>query len=152
MNRRKQKLTKSGLQLKLISAFLAMAVVAALFQVVLLNISLLNLTEDLGVQTTEVIARFSTILMRNLLITMGVLVPFMLVFGILITHRIAGPIYKFERYLESIARGEEQGDCKLRKGDELHDLCERLNTAVRALKQRGGEAGAQEAASEREAA
>jgi signal peptidase II len=56
------------------------------------------------------------------------------VFGILITHRIAGPIYKFERYLESIARGEEQGDCKLRKGDELHDLCERLNTAVRALK------------------
>jgi len=152
MNRRKKKLIKSGLQLKLIGAFLAMAVVASLFQVVLLNISLLNLTEDLGVQTTDVITRFSAILMRNLLITLGVLVPFMFVFGILITHRIAGPVYKFERYLESIARGEEHGDCRLRKNDELHDLCDRLNAAVHALKQRPAEADVQEAASQREAA
>ena len=138
MNRRKKKLIKSGLQLKLVSAFLAMAVVAALFQVVLLNTSLLKLTENLGVQTAEVNARFAAILMRNLLITLGVLVPIMLVFGILITHRVAGPIYKFERHLEAIARGEEQGDCKLRKGDELHDLCERINTAVRVLRRQPG--------------
>ena len=46
---RKKKLINSGLQLKLVSAFLAMAVVAALFQVVLLNTSLLSLTEDMGV-------------------------------------------------------------------------------------------------------
>lgn len=134
MNRRKQKLVKSGLQLKLVSAFLAMAVVAALFQVVLLDVSLLNLTEDLGVQTQEVMARFSALITRNLLVTLCVLIPFMLVFGVLVTHRIAGPVYKFERYLESVARGEDAGECRIREGDELQELCEQINRAVKALR------------------
>lgn len=152
MNRRKKKLIKSGLQLKLVSAFLAMAVVASLFQVVLLNISLLKLTEDMGVQTTEVMARFSAVLMRNLLITLGVLIPFMAVFGVLITHRIAGPIYKFERYLEGVARGDERGECCIRKGDELHDLCERINMAVHSLKARRAETAEAEDSAQAKAA
>ena len=137
MIRRKKKLIKSGLQLKLVSAFLAMAVVASLFQVLLLNSSLLSMTEDVGVQASEVVmTRFPALLMRNLLITLAVLVPFMFVFGVLITHRIAGPVYKFERYLEGVARGDEQGDCHIRKRDELHELCGRLNAAIRFLKER----------------
>jgi len=152
MQRRKKKLIKSGLQLKLVSAFLAMAVVASLFQVVLLNTSLLKLTEDLGVQTTDVISQFSGVLMRNLFITLGVLVPLMFVFGILITHRIAGPVYKFERYLDAVIRGDEEGECRLRKGDELQELCVRLNRAVAVLKQRAAEPGVEEEAPSREAA
>jgi len=152
MHRRKKKLIKSRLQLKLVSAFLAMAVVASLFQVILLNTSLLKLTEDLGVQTTDVITRFSSVLVRNLLITLGVLVPFMFLFGILITHRIAGPVYKFERYLDAVIRGDEEGECRLRKGDDLQELCERINRAVAVLKQRTAESRVEEDPPSREAA
>jgi len=57
-----------------------------------------------------------------------------LVFGILLTFRLAGPIYRFEQYLRSVARGEQIGPCKIRKGDELQFLCDAINDATEPLR------------------
>lgn len=137
MKARKQKLIKSGLQMRLIMAFLALGIVAALFQVLLLNYSVMEMARDMAVESDQLMARLAGILTRNLLITLGVLTPLMLTFGVLITFRVAGPIWRFERYLESVARGEEIGPCGIRKRDELHDLCDRINAAVEYLRSQG---------------
>ena len=38
--------------------------------------------------------------------------------------------------LQSIAQGEDVGPCRIRKGDELQELCRRINAAVDALRAR----------------
>src|SRR3989304_8805663 len=53
-----------------------------------------------------------------------------LLFGILsifITHKIAGPLVRFERLAESISDGNMTIRVKLRKGDDLHELAEDFN-------------------------
>ena len=69
------------------------------------------------------------LMLEVLLFSFGILMPVTVAVGVLVTFRIAGPVYRFEQYLESIARGEEVGPCKLRKGDELTELCDRINQA-----------------------
>ena len=75
-------------------------------------------------------------LWKHLLITLALLVPLTLAIGILVTHRVAGPLYRFEEYLKAVARGEPVGRCHIRKGDECQSLCDAVNDAVDALKRR----------------
>lgn len=53
--------------------------------------------------------------------------------GILVTFRIAGPLYRFETHLNQIAAGEDPGECYIRKSDELHSMCAAINAAVATL-------------------
>lgn len=62
-------------------------------------------------------------------------VPFAIITGVLATFRVAGPLYRFERFLESITKGENPGRCTLRRGDALMGLCEHINQAVETLRQ-----------------
>ena len=39
-----------------------------------------------------------------------------------------------QEYCKALARGEELGPCRIRKDDELWDLCDALNDAVDALR------------------
>jgi hypothetical protein len=68
-------------------------------------------------------------------ISLVLVVPLTFGVGILTTFKIAGPIYRFERYFEELARGEWNGPCKIRKGDALQDTCDKLNAAVQALRE-----------------
>jgi signal peptidase II len=63
------------------------------------------------------------------------LLPLTIAVGILVTFRIAGPVYRFEQYLKSVLRGELTGPCRIRKGDEFHELCELLNQVVSTLRE-----------------
>lgn len=137
---RKRKLINSSLQLKLITTFLLVACVASLFQVLLLNRSLLSLARSMDSNGEVVLAQMPEMLFNNLLLTMVVLIPVMLVVGTLVTHRVAGPLYRFERHFESIADGEEVRPCKIRKGDELQGLCSKINAAVDRLQLEAGDA------------
>ena len=49
------------------------------------------------------------------------------VLSILLSHRIAGPLYRIERTLDKIIQGEDTEFITLRKGDELQDLAGRIN-------------------------
>lgn len=74
--------------------------------------------------------------------TLAIVGPSLLVFSILMTFRFAGPLYRIRRHLREIADGEQPGECRLRDGDELQDLCDVLNRAVARL--RGDGASEQE--------
>lgn len=131
---RKKKLINSGLQLKMIAVFLFLSCIAALFQVILLNRSILSLAKHMPTDGDIMMSELPGLLVGNMAMTLGVLMPMMLVVGVLITHRIAGPIYRFERYLEAVARGEQNGPCSIREDDELQPLCDKLNAAITHLR------------------
>ncbi len=62
----------------------------------------------------------------------------MLVF-ILFSHRIAGPAFHVQKSLHEVARGNLTYQIRLRKKDELRDLAEDVNLAVRILDQKIGQ-------------
>ena len=133
---RKKRLVKTGLQLKVILTFIGIAVVASLFQVVLLNRSMAELAERMPHDGDLLMAELLPIARTNIGLSLAFLVPFMLGMGLILTHRIAGPIYRFEAFLEQVIRGENDGPVRIRKGDEFQELANRINETVAALEMR----------------
>ena len=56
-----------------------------------------------------------------------------LAFCLVFTHRVAGPIYRFEQTLDRLARGEDIASVKIRKGDELKEMADKLNAVIRLI-------------------
>ena len=67
------------------------------------------------------------------------LVPVTLIVGITTTFKVAGPLHRLEQHCRAIIRGEDPGICKLRKGDEMQDLCDLFNQAIDKLREKEGQ-------------
>jgi nitrate/nitrite-specific signal transduction histidine kinase len=52
------------------------------------------------------------------------------------SHKVAGPIYRFEKACNSVIEGDYTSEIKLRKGDEMQNLAALLNEAIRASRDR----------------
>jgi len=50
--------------------------------------------------------------------------------GIVFSHRLAGPLYRFKETLKRIQDGDLAGEIKLRKDDYFHDLCKEVNSMI----------------------
>lgn len=60
-----------------------------------------------------------------LLVIGGAILVILVMIG---THRIAGPLFRFEKALDNMARGDLSDAVHLRNTDEGKDLAERINT------------------------
>lgn len=56
--------------------------------------------------------------------------------GIMITHKIAGPIFKMKRQIRELGEGSLKMPSKLRKGDELVDFFQAFEDTVKSLRER----------------
>jgi hypothetical protein len=129
---RKRHLISPRLQLRSAVVFLGMASIYILLQAFLLWRAMARSGEaDSLLFANELVS----ILRLNLIVTIAVLIPVTLIVSTYMTHKVAGPIYRFEVFLERILRGEQPGPCKIRKGDELQYLCEILNAATAPLRE-----------------
>lgn len=54
--------------------------------------------------------------------------------GIVVTHKVAGPIFKMKRQIRELGQGNLQVPSPLRKGDELRDFFEAFRGAVMELR------------------
>lgn len=61
------------------------------------------------------------------------LLPVAAWFGIILSHRVAGPWYRLENILRAIGEGNLTHEVKLRRGDELQSLAEAINGVIRNL-------------------
>lgn len=59
--------------------------------------------------------------------------------GIVVTHKVAGPIFKMKKQLRALAEGDYTVPYPLRKGDELVDFFEEFRSMVTALRKRQAE-------------
>jgi hypothetical protein len=130
--RRRIKLIKPALQLKLVGVFAGLSALAFLLQSLHVGLRLSELAATVPEGGTYLVAVLPELPLEILLVSFGMLLPLTIAVGIIVTFRIAGPVYRFEKYLKSVLRGEEFGPCRIRKGDEFQELCELINqvTAV----------------------
>ncbi|NOT30635.1 MAG: hypothetical protein HOP15_09340 [Planctomycetes bacterium] len=133
---RKNRLPKPALQLKLVLGFMGVSTLALCSQVLLLANRLMYLSQELPVSGEEIRSVLPELLTEVFVFSFLVLLPSVLAIGVLLTFRLAGPIYRFERYLADVAAGRESGPCRLRKGDQLQELCDLINAALEARPRR----------------
>jgi len=66
-----------------------------------------------------------------------ILVPVMAWDAVRFSHRLVGPLVRFRRTMQDVARGEPVRLIKLREGDYLTDLRDDVNEMLEALQRRG---------------
>ncbi|MBD3296183.1 MAG: HAMP domain-containing protein [Candidatus Omnitrophica bacterium] len=78
----------------------------------------------------EVVKNVNMVLLLRLIF----LSPLVILVGLILSHRIAGPIYRIREQLKKIRSGDHGHDIKLREKDELKDLADEVNDLSRDLR------------------
>lgn len=138
MRLRKNKLIDPGLQLRLTLWFVGVTALTWVFQFVALNRALEIWQERIPAHALPEVGPLEALL-PTFVGALAVALFTTAVTGVLVTSRVCGPLYRFRQYLGSVARGEKPADCRIRKNDELQDLCELINAATKPLREQGGE-------------
>jgi hypothetical protein len=130
LNMRRAKFINTSVQNKtlmliFIAAFLPMAIVCMCLYYLIFNMLAwqMGIPEFIAYNLVPVARKVNMILLISLPIVLFI-IWFM---ALELTHRIAGPIYRLERELDIRIEGREKGPIKLRQGDELTGLAEKIN-------------------------
>jgi methyl-accepting chemotaxis protein len=127
--RRKQYIIKKGLQFRYIGLVFGLALIASLvtgWTVFATGWHFLG--EKLASvypqgRLVYVLRATNLALIRNLLL----ISPLIFILGLLFSHRIAGPVYRIDKTLDDISKGNLGLKIRLREGDELVDLADTIN-------------------------
>jgi len=134
---RRSTLPQPRLQLRLAGAFAGLCALSLVAQALVLATELSKLADALPSGGLYLSEALPGTLARTLAISALLVLPSLLLIGIRMTFRIAGPMFRFERYLEAVARGERPGPCQIRRTDELQEFCAKLNAALESARAQG---------------
>jgi len=148
MFQRKKKLINPRMQLRLVAIFLCTAGLAVQVEAILVGWTLSRLSAQLPNDGPALLEQLPEFVRTNLFLTFLVLTPLMLGVVIVATFKIAGPIHRFEQFLRAVREGQQVEPCRIRKGDELQDLCTLLNEVTAEQRERAGTKHAAKPASE----
>lgn len=132
--RRLLRLVQPRLQIRLMLAFGSVAATGLLLQYLLFLLVLSRAAEGLPQDGLLLLDQLGELLLAILAGSFLVLLPVVALVGILVTHRWAGPLYRFERFLEALAEGQHPADLRLRDGDELTGFADLLNRVTAPLR------------------
>lgn len=100
------------------------------------TLSLFRQAERLSQRQQEVFKEILDQTNRNLIGKLLILFLLIAWGTIFLSHKIAGPLYRFETLLHQIAQGELTIRCQLRKFDEAKSVAEALNQMLESLEAR----------------
>lgn len=60
-------------------------------------------------------------------VTAGVSVAVLGVWGLLLSHRVAGPLYRLKKHLKSVSDGSTSSDVRFREGDFFQEVADAYN-------------------------
>jgi nitrogen fixation/metabolism regulation signal transduction histidine kinase len=95
--------------------------------------SLRQQSTDLRAQS-ELIEQKHRVVTLALIVLLAALVFGVGVAGIIVTHKVAGPIFKMKRQIRELGEGSLKVPSPLRKGDELVEFFEEFRTAITRLR------------------
>jgi hypothetical protein len=79
---------------------------------------------------------YQATILATLVVTLTLLIVMIGMAGIIITHKVAGPIFKMKRQIRELGEGHMRMPGKLRKGDELVHFFDTFEETVRSLRAR----------------
>ena len=94
------------------------------------------------IQTGSLSAPFSTMIIESwketlpVLLILAAMIPIFVWDTIKLSHRFAGPMYRFQKTIQSLAAGEEVAPIRLRKGDFWHNVADDFNAMLQRVNAR----------------
>lgn len=134
--RRTQYFVAKRFQLKYISLILLlMFLTAAMCSYVVYYTTMLGMGEKLAnvYPQGRLMAIVKAVNLR-ILFSLFLVTPLVAMIGLVLSHRIAGPIYRMEKFLKDVSAGDLTQRLVLRKKDELINLADGINNLVDSLK------------------
>lgn len=113
-------------------ALVVMVFVGALFVPVILKMQSGEITDPY----VQAAAREFLVLHNNVWIPLAGALILVILHNILLTHRIAGPLYRFRPYLEAVGNGDLSSAIRFRKKDHLQKEAEVASLMVEALREK----------------
>lgn len=121
-------------QAKFILKFCALVALAGLLTIGLLYF-LAERSTTVSILNSRVAVRSTTDFLLPLLIQTTLIVTIFvsvatIILTLFISHKIAGPLYRFKKVLEALGRGDFSLDCHIRQLDQLRGLSDGLNEMI----------------------
>ncbi len=138
--KRKKILVDKEFQAKFVfNVYLAIVIMVILLGILIVYMSSQEMTGSVYSKITTIRSTNQIILPLVLKISIGVLIIAFIFVGIKFlkfSHKIAGPMFRFKRTLQSIKEGDLTTYIKFRKKDELQDVALLLSETIKELNRR----------------
>ena len=131
---RLKKLIHPKLQLRLTFWFVCLSVVSLGVQFILFTSAMSDVALEMPGDAAANFDRFSSVFIEVLVQSLLIVLPLTVMTGILATFKIAGPLYRIMSFFEAVIRREHPNECRIRKDDELQDLCALANRVTEPLR------------------
>ncbi|MCX7716168.1 MAG: methyl-accepting chemotaxis protein [Endomicrobia bacterium] len=119
--RRRKYVINPYLQFKYLIIVVILVVIVLFVSTYFVNLTMA--TTPILVELTELeLAAVGRVVFKTVLYVSIAFIVIIIVLGIFISHRIAGPLYVFHKMFDLVSNGDLTIKLKLRKGDELQDL------------------------------
>ncbi|MBI5209249.1 MAG: methyl-accepting chemotaxis protein [Elusimicrobia bacterium] len=126
---RRTVLVKRSLQLRYIGMVFLSVLISSLIVGGDIYYSIAHRVLAVDPSLATVINQFNMIILAKLAIYLGLMV----LISLYVSHRFAGPIYRFEKSAQAVAGGDLTHRVSLRTGDELLELQEEFNAMLASL-------------------
>ena len=134
-NRRRSKWVPGQGQLKIAVLTFFVTVIVLLFNLYYCNLGLWLIYKNPAATLEGVLEQTQSMMTKQILLSsMAALLLSILVS--LSFYKLLGPIYRFKKYFRDMQTGRWTETCELRKGDELQDVKEAINTTLRLMEER----------------
>jgi hypothetical protein len=136
MKNRARLLVNIEVQLRVVLTALAVAslVLSANFFLWLASISNAVAENRSNINVVLAYDALRTTMTRQFILCIGLAIPMAAALGIFYSFKFAGPIYRFTRYFTDLASGRWDKPCNIRKGDDLQELCGRINGGLEPMR------------------
>lgn len=75
------------------------------------------------------------VLIQTIIVTAVIIGIAAIFLTLLISHKISGPLYSFNKRIKSMGEGNLSGDYHIRKGDQLQEINKSLNETIKKLRE-----------------
>jgi len=139
-HRRRQYFIKKDFQFRFIIKFCLLILIGVVISTgLLLLLSQDTLTSSFSqsrlVIKNTALAILPAVMYTNL-ITLGLIILATIVVMLFISHKIAGPLFRFEKELREVGEGDLTKDIILRKKDQITDMADSLNKMSARLREK----------------
>ena len=135
--KRRNRLPQPKFQLRLTGIFAGLCALALIGQTLVIGAQLTEAAQGMSSGGNELADAVPGLMWRSWLGSAALILPALMLIGVRITFRFAGPLFRMERHLEAVAAGEWPEPCKIREKDDMQDLCVVMNAALESARAQG---------------
>jgi len=142
-HKRRNYLIDREFQFKFILKFCALVAAAGLLFMSILYFSVMQSTA-VSIVNSRVVVRSTADLILPILIQTVIVVTIIISLAsifvtLIISHKIAGPLYRFKKVIQELENGDFSSDFQIRNPDQLQELAKAFNSMIKKVREEMGQ-------------